>query len=253
MEVMASGGEVLFGFECLLGRMYLLTGNPEQWADWCRPRIARGSDVRGLLRTSFVLTQTVAGRTDEAMAATTGLVELAEASRNPHAISFALLAHGFAHRDAEPLVALDALRRGLAIAHDNGVRANESFAAMSLGPLEAEHGDPLAALEYVTLCIRHYYDAGNTAQIRMPLACLAVVLDRLGHHVAAATIAGYTTDPLVSAAFPDIDDAIAHLRGALGVEEYESHASAGKAMTSSAMAAYAYGQADEARTGLYAS
>jgi predicted ATPase len=252
MEVMASGGEVLFGFECLLGRMYLLTGNPEQWANWCRPRIARGCDVRGLLRASFILTQTVAGRPDEAIAATTGLVELAEASRNPHAISFALLAQGFAHRDAEPLVALDALRRGLAVAHDNGVRANESFAAMTLGPLEAEHGDPLAALDYVTLCIRNYYDAGNTAQIRMPLACLAVVLDRLGQDVAAATIAGFTTDPLISAAVPEIEDAIAHLRGSLGEGGYESLASAGEAMTPSAMAAYAYDQADEARTGLNA-
>ena len=41
MEVMARGGEVLFGFECLLGRMYLLTGNPEQWANWCRPNRTR--------------------------------------------------------------------------------------------------------------------------------------------------------------------------------------------------------------------
>ena len=123
---------------------------------------------------------------------------------------------------------------------------------MNLGPLEAEHGDPLAALDYVTLCIRNYYDAGNTAQIRMPLACLAVVLDRLGQHVAAATIAGFTTDPLISAAVPEIDDAIAHLRGYLGEGGYESLASAGEAMTPSAMATYAYDQADEARTQLNA-
>ena len=46
----------------------------------------------------------------------TGLVEAAEATDNPHALSFALLAHGFAFRDADPDRAREALRRGLVIA-----------------------------------------------------------------------------------------------------------------------------------------
>jgi hypothetical protein len=121
---------------------------------------------------------------------------------------------------------------------------------MSLGRLEAEHGDPLAALDYVTLTIRNYYDAGNTAVIRMPLACLAAVLDRVRRYEAAATIAGFAIDPLISAAFPEIADAIAHLRSVLGDQAYESLAHTGEAMTISAMATYAYDQIDEARTEL---
>jgi hypothetical protein len=152
-DIMASGrGEVMYGFEALLGRMYLVTAHPERWAEWCRPRLARECDTRArtLLLASMVLTQTVAGMTDDAISAATNLIPLTEMTDNPHAISFALLAYGFAYRDTEPLRALDALRRGLVIAHDSGVRNNESFLAMSLGPLEAEHGDPLAALDYVT-------------------------------------------------------------------------------------------------------
>ena len=40
----------------------------------------------------------------------------AEATDNPHALSFALLAHGFPFRDADPDRACEALRRGLVIA-----------------------------------------------------------------------------------------------------------------------------------------
>ena len=43
---------------------------------------------------------TLAGCGEEAIAAATDLVEAAQANDNPHALSFALLAHGFAFRDA---------------------------------------------------------------------------------------------------------------------------------------------------------
>ena len=71
-------------------------------------------------------------------------------------------AYGLAFRDADPVRALDALRRGLVIAQDSGNRTNESDLAASLARLEAEHGDPLAAFDYFTLAIRNFHDAGNT-------------------------------------------------------------------------------------------
>ena len=45
------------------------------------------------------------------MTAAEGLIEAAEATRNPCALSFALLAYGFACGDTDPVRALDALRR----------------------------------------------------------------------------------------------------------------------------------------------
>ena len=78
------------------------------------------------------------------MAAATGLIDAAEATRNPWMLSGALLAYGFAFRDADPVGALDACRRGLVIAQDSGNRANESYQADSLARLEAKYGDPLA-------------------------------------------------------------------------------------------------------------
>ena len=137
------------------------------------------------------------------MAAANGLIDAAEATRNPYVLSFALLAYGFAFRDADPDRALDALRRGLVIAQDSGNRANETHLAAVLARLEAEHGDPLAALEYFALAIRNYHDSGNTTTMRAALAVLAALLDRLGRYEPAATIAGFAFNPLTAAsAFP---------------------------------------------------
>ncbi len=60
----------------------------------------------------------------------------------------ALMAYGFAFRDADPDRAREAMRRGLVIAQDSGNRTIETHLAANLARLEAKHGDPLAALEY---------------------------------------------------------------------------------------------------------
>jgi hypothetical protein len=68
----------------------------------------------------------------------------------------ALRAYGVAFGDADPVRALEALRRGLVIAQDSGNRFVESSLATDLSRLEAEHGDPLAALDHITLAIRNF-------------------------------------------------------------------------------------------------
>ena len=87
-------------------------------------------------------------------------------------LAYALLAAGMAFRGANPVRALDALRRGLMIAQDGGNRGNESHLAGVLSQLEAEHGDPLAALDYLTVAIRNYHDSGNAMSMCGPLAIL---------------------------------------------------------------------------------
>ena len=51
-----------------------------------------------------------------------------------------------------------------------------------------KYGDPLAALDYATLAIRNYHDAGNSAMIRSPLVVLADFFDRLGRYEPATTL-----------------------------------------------------------------
>ena len=57
--------------------------------------------------------------------------------------------------------------------------------------LEAEHGGPMAALDYLTVAIRHQHESGSTGMMRNPLPVLATLLDRLGHYEPAATTGGF--------------------------------------------------------------
>jgi predicted ATPase len=250
--VIASGrGEVPYGAEGWLGGAHLVSGQPERWFEWCRGQLERGRDMV-LTRACLVLGLTIAGFGDEAITAANGLVDAAEGTRNPHALSFALLACGFAFRDADPGRALDALRRGLLEAQHSGNRDNETHLASNLSRIEAEYGEPLAALDYVTLAIHNYHDSGDTITMRTPLAILAAFFDRLGRYESAATIAGFALSPFAAAAFPEINTAIAHLREVLGEQAYGSLARKGAEMTTAAMATYAYDQIDQARAELNA-
>lgn len=241
---------VPFGFDGLLGGLYLLVGEHDKSVDWYRPYLEQGRDPLATVRANRVVALVLAGSVDDAMAIATDVVNVAEATGNPYAISYALLAYGFAFRDADPQGALDAMRRGLVIAQDCGVRSNESFLALNVGLLEARLGDRAAALEHLTLAVRVYHDSGSTESMRSPLAILADQLDQLGHHESAATIAGFAHSPLTATSFPEFSTAIAHLRDVLGNESYESFARKGAAMTTAAMATYAYDQIDQARTEL---
>jgi predicted ATPase len=247
--VIGSGGEVPFGSEGTLGAVYLIIGQPERGVEWCRARLARGRDTHTLTRYWLVATLTMAGAGEEARAAANGLIEAAEATHNPYAFACALFGYGSAFRDADPVRALEALRRGLVIAQDSGNRFVESLLATGLSRVEAEHGDPLAALDHITLAIRNFYESGNVAYIRGPLATLAVFLDRLGRYEPAATIASFALSPFVAAAF-QFSTAITHLRDVLGDQTYESLARKGDTMTTATMVTYAYDQIDQARTEL---
>jgi predicted ATPase/class 3 adenylate cyclase len=252
-NVIGSGpAEVPFGLESLVGGVYNAIGQPERNVEWCRAQLERGRDTHAFTRAGLVIALTLAGSDHEAMAAVESLIDAAEATNNPWALSLALFTYGYALSDADPVRALDAMRRGLVIAQDSGNRAIESFLAITLARLEAKHGDPLAALEYITLAIRNYHDSGNVAIIHSPLAILAALLDRLERHEPAATIAGYAVTPLTAAAFPELDTAFAHLRDVLGDQTYESLARKGEAITSTAMVTYAFDQIDQARAALNA-
>jgi predicted ATPase len=241
--------EVPFGLEGALGGAYMVIGQPQRCVEWCRARLARGRDTHTLTRAVLVLALTDADCGEEARAAANGLIDAAEATHNPYLLTFALHAHGYAFRDADPAATLDAARRGLVIAQDSGNRYTESLLAADLSRLEAVYGDPLAALDYVTLVIRNLHDAGNTL-IRNALAVLAAFFDRLGRYEPAATIAGFAFSPFAATVLPEFNTAIAHLREILGDPAYESLARAGEKMTTAAMVTYAYDQIDQARAEL---
>jgi len=239
-----------YGIEGALGLSYLAIGQPERLAEVCRAQLARRRDTHVQIRAWLVLALAVVGSGGEAMYSADGLIEAAVATGNPLLLASALWAYGLAFRDADPVGALNALGRGLVIAQDSGNRSRASALATVLALLEAEQGDTVSAFDHLTLAIRNYHNAGNTTTIRVPLASLAALFDRLGRYEPAATIAGFALNPIAAAGVPEITTAITHLRDVLGEQTYESLARKGEAMTTAAMVAYAYDQIDQARTEL---
>jgi hypothetical protein len=238
------------GTEAWLGFVYLAIGQPERLAEWCRAQLACRRDTHVNLRAWLVLVLSFAGSGGEAMDCADGLIEAAEATGNPSMLAFALCAYGLAFRDADPVGALNALGRGLVIAHDSGNRADVSVLAEFLARLEAEHGGTVAAFDHLTLAIRNYHNSGNTTTIRVSLAVLAALFDRLGRLEPAATIAAFALSPLTASANPQLSTAITHLRDVLSDQTYESLARKGEAMTTAEMVTYAFDQIDQARTEL---
>lgn len=249
-RVIGGGGEVPFGSEGALGAVYLVIGHPERGVEWCRARLARGRDTHTLTWYWLVAALTFGGAVEEARAVANGLIDAAEATHNPYALACALFGYGNAFGDADPVPALEALRRGLVIAQDSGNRFLESLLATGLSRLEVEHGDLLAALDHISQAIRDFYDSGDVGYVRGPLAILAVLLDRLGRLEPAANIAGFALSPFTASTVLKLSTAITHLRDVIGEATYESLARKGEAMTTAEMVTYAYDQTDQARTEL---
>jgi hypothetical protein len=238
---------VPFGIPGMGASAHLAVGRPDRWAEACRNLLAHDPDVHGLTRASLTMALTVLGLTSEAEAFAADLIQDSEASRNPMAMSWALLAYGYAFRESDPIRARDALRRGLLVAQESDNRMSETILAMTLGRAEWETGDLIAALDCARLSIAKYHDAGNIIAIRVPLAWLAALLDSIGHHQSAATIAGFAASPMSEATTEEFGTAIAHARQVLGEQTYDTLAEKGAAMTTATMVAFAFDQIDQAR------
>jgi hypothetical protein len=251
MAVVESGrADVPFGIEGMLCIVSLYSGQPERAVDWCRSRVQSGRDTHTVLRATVILSLAAAQSDEEAIAATSGLIEAAEATRNPWALTLALQAFGVAHLHADPVGALTACRRGMQAAEGSGNRASGTTLATIAARIEGEYGDSLGALHYIGVAIHNYHDSGNATSMRIPMATLATVLDRMARYAPAAIFAGCASTRFAVATYPELRTARAHLRTVLGGEDYESLARKGETMSTAEIATYAYDQIDQARAAL---
>ncbi|AGB20606.1 putative ATPase [Mycobacterium sp. JS623] len=236
--------------ESALAGGYLTTVGPDRCVEWARGMLVRYPDGYAYAAPGLVAALVYAGRHEEARSVAKGLLVAAETEVNPTIVSSAMYAYGASHSETEPEAAYAALRRGIAIAVENGDRQMESVLALALSSLAATRAKPLEGLEYSALAIRTYYDTRAVQFVSGPLGVLTALLDQLGRYEAAATISGFAFADVALATFPEISTAISHLREALGDEAYESLARAGAAMTNASKAAYALEQIDLARADL---
>ena len=200
-SVLGSGRyEVPFGIEGWLGLVYWPTGSPNDGRVVPHPAGTRPRHPR-ITRACLIIALAMTGSDEEARAATNGLIDAAEATGNPFVLSLALWAYGYAFRDADPVGALDGLRRGLVIAQDSGNRINETLLAAS-----CPASRPNTATRWPR-SITSLWRSATTTTRATPLSAprwlsSPRLFDRLGRYEPAATIAGFAVSPITAARRP---------------------------------------------------
>jgi predicted ATPase len=196
-----------------------------------------------------VIALAMIGRTAEAAALSADTLRAAKEVENPYLELDALVGVVFALRDQDPEQALLATRKALASAQALEAKVLEVSLLEVLIQLEAQCGEPIAALDAAQLAIQHYLDSGNNVGLRNALGILAKPLERLGHLTDAAPLIGYAGGGAAAqAVWPEISAVGERLRAALGVDTYESLAADGEAMTRSAIVRHALAAIDQAAT-----
>jgi hypothetical protein len=233
--------------EASLGSPLSAIGEFDRWVQWCRIVMARHAHPHIHTRGIFTMALTMSGAEDEAVAVAEPLPAMSEATDNPTFAAWALFAYGTANRLRHPRDAYDALRRGIRIAEECGSINTQSTIATMLAALASAHGEPADALEYSATAVRLYFDSGDFFLVKNALAALTALLDRLEHHDAAATIAGFTDTAFNRSAYSELTVATAHLREILGDERYESLTRTGEQMTTAEVVAFAFDQIDRLR------
>jgi predicted ATPase len=242
-----------FSYEQLwLGAVYSAVEESERYIEFYRGQLARTHDGLHLAKACLVVALLNSARFEEGYTTSDELVEAAEATRNPYAISFALLVRGMAQSRFDPAGAVHTLRRGLDIAKDSGNRANVSYLAMSLAMTlnraDDESDDPAAALDNVALAVGNYFESGNITQMRAALGIFMKFLDRRGYHEPAAVVAGFASvAPTAARSLPEFDAAVEHLREVLGEQTFAALARRGADMTMAGAVEYAHDQMDRVR------
>lgn len=244
--------DVYEALECAVAAGYNTTGRPDLAVEWCRATIARNPGIPTHAQAVMAIALAVTGMTDEALEASKDMLAVADRTGNPSLAAASLLAYGWVRRQTDPSAAYEALRKAWTIAEEGGIRQQASITAGLLSGLAASRGELTDAFDYIAHTIRYYHDSGTNELMRVTLGIVVVLLDRLGHHGPAATIGGFVADALARASFPEIDDAVAHLREVLGDEGYGAHAQVGANMAHAEMANYAFDQIDRARAELLA-
>ncbi|HTY26609.1 MAG TPA: adenylate/guanylate cyclase domain-containing protein [Mycobacterium sp.] len=243
---------VPFEFEACLGSAHILAGQPERWVALCRNMIDGSPGEHPYARQCLAYALFIAGSHDEAIEATSGLIEVAERTGNPATIISAYLAYGFVRRFTEPAPSSAAMRRALVIAEGSGNRFLLPSIAGTLAHLKVTEGEPLESLDLLETAIRHFYDSGNLALTATPLAILVVLLVQLEYYEAAATISPFAINPLTNNYLTGIDTAVLGLRRSLGDDAYEALSGAGRRMPPVEMVAYGLKQIERARAQLLA-
>ncbi len=232
---------------------YITMGEPELCVELCRNLIARRPGPHHYAKGCLTIALTLGGAVEEAVATSRDFLTTADAESrigNPGLACLLLFAYGYAHRDAHPDSAYQALEKGLLLARHSNNRSLEAGLLISLSRLSAAQEDPSQAFDFLAQGIRHYHDSGGFLLMMGAFAILATLLSRLGCLEPAVVIGHFADNQYTRLAYPEIVKAIDRLVDVLGADDYQKIARKAEGMSNAEMVTYALDQIERTRANL---
>jgi hypothetical protein len=173
-----------------------------------------------------------AGYAEQAAAIADDVVKKVDAAGVPMSIAVAYGAKGAAIESKDPAAALTAYEHGVEVARKAGARFMETLIAPRIAALHARSGEPSVALRGFERMLGSFGEATDIASVSTWRASLAVLLAKLGHHEAAATLHGTYAQVIdASGVVPEIAATVEQVREALGAEKFTAAGARGSAMS----------------------
>jgi tetratricopeptide (TPR) repeat protein len=172
------------------------------------------------------------GRTEQALAIADDVVQKAASAGVPMSIAVAYGGKGAALEPTDPTAALAFYERSVDVSRESGNRFMEALIAPRIAALHARSGEPRAALQGFERMLASFGEATDIASVSAWRAALVVLLAKLGHFEAAATLHG-TFAALIDAkgVFREHPEAVEQVREALGDDAFSEATARGAAMS----------------------
>jgi tetratricopeptide (TPR) repeat protein len=221
---------------------HLFGGRIERRVEICAEMAKREGFARvvGLCGLTWALP--AIGLAEEARSVADETLAAAREYGNPFWVGWALGGTGRAFAETAPLVALGALREGLAYAEEHRLPFWEANLAQDAARLEATHGEFDDALHLFSNAIDAFQRAGNIAFLAATLASLAVFFDRFERPEIAATVYGASTRQASISLVPNLPAVVEHLRSVLGEARFDACVATGAGQSTVEAVRYAHRQ-----------
>jgi predicted ATPase/DNA-binding SARP family transcriptional activator len=167
----ATGGDTCGWLHDVLAHAAFFQGHAEEGLQHGDTEILRARAGTDPYRLGYVLADNsihagLDGNAEMALERAEESLQLATTTGNPSLLSMAYLAHGFARREADPLLAIDYLRRAATLAESVESTWTTSIARGELAVLLALHGNTTEAIELVGDLFQGFRRAGDEARAR---------------------------------------------------------------------------------------
>lgn len=213
LDAETAGGDPCGWLHDVYAHAAYFQGHADEGQEHGETEIARARAGTDPYRLGYVLADNsihagLAGNAEIALERAEESLRLATTTGNPSLLSMAYLAYAFAEREADPLLAIDYLRRATTLAESVGSTWTTSIARGELAVLLALHGDSTEAIELVGDLLQGFRRAGDEARargvVRMAIPALYRVLDEERWHELVTLDAGTADRPHVQEAFIDL-------------------------------------------------